>query len=123
MEILQEAVNKTIAELFDIMDVFEYEDSFDVQFGSFASPVESDIFAGESDFFSDLFVNPEEVKKKQTEQDTQTKERKKLYAKMNECYLNLVNEYLMFIRFHSIYPHSGTKWDFAESEKHSKVPL
>ena len=35
MEILQEAINQTITDLFDIMDVFEYDDSVSIAFDVF----------------------------------------------------------------------------------------
>lgn len=47
----------------------------------------------EGNFFSSLMVDSDEVKKKQKEQTAQMDERKKLYRKMNEGYMNLINEY------------------------------
>ena len=51
----------------------------------------------EGDFFSSLLVDSAKVKQKQKEQTAQMDERKKLYKKMNEGYLNLINEYNFII--------------------------
>lgn len=112
MELIQETVNHIIWELFDAMEVFEYEDDYDVQFDFTGFDIGVQWFIGidyskeeeGDDFFSHLMVNPVAVQEAQKQRESHWEERKRVFKKMHDNYDLLINEFLFIFFFIRLIP-------------------